>query len=130
MSEMKTTTIALALALFLGGGRAWADGALRLEPVEAAGLVPTQVIQERTAGGLEVRGRLEKRTPRHGRILAHVEVVLLDAEGRELARHSAPLTAFGPTRRDPDWARFAARIDQVPEAAVTVRVLPASGSPD
>jgi hypothetical protein len=73
-------------------------------------------------GALDVSGRIEKRYDHRGRIRGHVDVQLLDADGRVLAGRSTALTHFSPSRKDPHHAYFQLHLDQVPPAAVAVRV--------
>ena len=85
-------------------------------------LVPSHVIYRRTIKGLEIDGRIEKRPHHYGRILGHVEIDLLDTDGKVVGRASGALQHFSPTRRNPDWASFSLVIDQVPIEASAIRV--------
>lgn len=80
--------------------------ALAIALDRSSSLVPTGVTYRWTERGLEIKGRVEKRRDRYGPILGHVEIDLLDAEGRILARHSDALQHFSPRRQNPNWASF------------------------
>ena len=101
---------------------------LSVEVVESSLLVPTRVTYEWTEKGLEVKGRIEKSRDRYGRILGHVEIELLDGQGRVLSRHSEALLHFSPRRKDPDWASFRALIATVPPDSVQLRLRHAAGT--
>lgn len=79
-------------------------------------------------GALDVSGRIEKRYDHRGRIRGHVDVQLLDADGRVLAGRSTALTHFSPSRKDPHHAYFDLHLDQVPPEATAVRVSHRVGS--
>ena len=85
-------------------------------------LVPSHVSYSRTIKGLEIDGRIEKRPHHYGRILGHVEIELLDTDGKVVGRAAGALQHFSPTRRNPDWASFSLVIDQVPTEASAIRV--------
>ncbi len=85
-------------------------------------LAPTRLQHDWTADGLKISGRIEKQHIRRGRILGHVELELLDAEGQVLGRHTGSMHHFSPSRRNPDFAAFTATIEQVPDSVTTVRV--------
>jgi hypothetical protein len=91
-------------------------------------LAPSHVSYNRTSKGLEIDGRIEKRPHHYGRILGHVEIELLDTDGKVVGRASGALQHFSPTRRNPDWASFSLVIDQVPTEASAIRVQHIVGS--
>lgn len=122
----------LAFATFTMAGAAGAASSptrtLSIEVDESSLLVPTHVTYEWTDEGLEIKGRIEKRRARYGRILGHAEIELLDGKGRILSRHSGSLQRFNPRRKDPDWASFQVLIETVPAGATTLRLRHAIGS--
>lgn len=91
-------------------------------------LVPTRMTYEWTEEGLEIKGRIEKRRDRYGRILGHAEIELLDAEGRILSRHYGAPQRFSPRRKDPGWASFRTVIETVSSDAVQLRICHALGA--
>jgi len=95
---------------------------IAIEADQSSPLIPTQVSYEWTAGGLEIKGRIEKRVDHYGPILGHAEIELLDAQGHILSRHRGALEYFEPRREDPDWASFQTIIKTVPSSVVKVRV--------
>lgn len=109
-----------ALAIFTAAP-GYADG-LTLIPIPSDMLEPTHLTYEWADGDLIVSGRIEKSHDRYGRILGHVELDLLDNEGKVLAIHSGALTRFSPRRPDPDWASFRTRVEQVPAGVAAIRV--------
>jgi hypothetical protein len=96
--------------------------------VEGPRLRPINVRYVWTADGLKVSGRIEKRYDHQGRILGHVDIDLLDAEGAVVGRHSGSLQHFSPTRKDPDWASFRTLIEEVPADVAAIRVQHAVGA--
>lgn len=91
-------------------------------------LTPAGIEIVRDNGALDVSGRIEKRYDHRGRIRGHVDVQLLDADGRVLAGQSTALTHFSPSRKDPHHAYFQLHLDQVPPEATAVRVSHRVGS--
>ena len=85
-------------------------------------LVLEKVSHQRTANGIEVRGRVAKRPDQRGRILGHMDITPLDAQGQSLARHVATLQQFSPSRQNPDWAGFSTRIEPLPAGVVGLRI--------
>lgn len=73
---------------------------------------------------------MQKRYDYFGRIVGHVNLDLLDADGSLVARHAGALQRFSPSRRNPDWASFYARIEDIPAEVVAIRVEHAVGSQD
>jgi hypothetical protein len=102
-------------------------GTLSIQVKESSLLVPTRVSYEWTDKGLRVEGRIEKTRSRYGRILGHVEIELLDAQGGLLSRHSAALGHFSPRSKDPDWASFRTLIKTVPSGTEQLRICHAVG---
>jgi hypothetical protein len=101
---------------------------LAIEVDRSSLLVPTRVTYEWTEEGLEVKGRIEKKRNRYGRILGHAEIELLDADGRILSWHSGALQRFNPRRQDPDWASFQTVINPVPSDVVRLRICHSLGA--
>lgn len=95
---------------------------LRITAVEGPRLVPTHLSYVWSAEGLKVQGRVAKSNDYRGRILGHVEVDLLDAQGAVVARHSGGLHRFSPHPKNPDWADFQVLIRVVPADVVAIRV--------
>lgn len=95
---------------------------LSVEIDQPRALVLEKVSSQRTADGIEVSGRVAKRSDHRGRILGHVDITLLDAQGQPLARHVAALQQFSPSRNNPDWAEFSTRIEPVPPGVVGLRI--------
>lgn len=100
---------------------------LAIELDRSSSLVPTGVTYRWTERGLEIKGRIEKRRDRYGRILGHVEIDLLNSEGRILARHSDALEHFSPRRQNPKWAFFRTVIKTDSPNAAQIRVRHAVG---
>ena len=125
----RTLLLALALAAPLCAGAAAGPvpGAIPGEPIQVIiesgnGLTPAGISAKRQNGALEVSGRVEKRYDRRGRIRGHVDVQLLDAQGKVLAERSTALIHLMPSRRNPDYATFLLRLEDVPGEAAAVRV--------
>jgi hypothetical protein len=118
------TLLALAVSTLVSAPVAASATArtLAVQIEESTLLVPTRVSYQWSGKGLEVEGRIEKSRDRYGRILGHVEIELLDAEGRLLSRHSAALGHFSPRRKDPDWASFRTLIESVPSETAALRI--------
>lgn len=134
---MKLIQIILALAVLvalpvLAAGSAGpamvGSHPLTVTLVEGPRLKPTNVRYVWTADGLEVSGRIEKRYDHRGRILGHVDIDLLDAQGAAVGRHSGSLQHFNPTRKNPDWASFRTLIEDVPADVAAIRVQHAVGA--
>lgn len=85
-------------------------------------LLLEKVTYRRTANGIEVSGHVAKQGERRGRILGHVDIRLLDAQGQTLAEHEAALQQFSPSRKNPDWASFATRIEPLPTGVVSLQI--------
>jgi hypothetical protein len=120
---MSHRTSALLLAALLSGAT-YAQGAaaLTIESLPKGYLIPTQVQYQTTAAGIEVSGRLVKQWDRRGRILGHVSIELLDAQGRVLKEQDAALQSFTPSPKDPDWAGFSTLIEPLPAGVVGLRL--------
>jgi hypothetical protein len=95
---------------------------LSVEIDQPRSLVLEKISYQRTANGIEVSGRVAKRSDHRGRILGHVDITLLDAQGQPLARHVATLQQFSPSRKNPDWARFSTRIEPLPTGVAGLRL--------
>jgi hypothetical protein len=95
---------------------------LSVEIDQPRSLILERVSYQRTANGIEVSGRVAKQSDRRGRILGHVDITLLDAQGQPLARHVATLQQFSPSRKNPDWAGFSTRIEPLPAGVQGLRV--------
>lgn len=91
-----------------------AERALILDDTTAA--IPADISDRRTAEGLAVRGRVEKRQPYRGRILGHLMIWLADAAGKALTRKDAQLSQYVPTRANPRRGPFSALLPVVPWA--------------
>ena len=122
----------LVLAIFASTGvsavASTAAGVLEIDLDRSSPLIPTQVTYDWTEDGLEVKGRIEKRPDRYGRILGHAEIELLDVQGRVLSHHRGALQHYNPRRKDPDWASFHIVIADVPFDAAQLRVCHALGA--
>lgn len=120
------------LAIFTSTGvsaaASTAGRVLEIELDRTSPLIPTQVTYERTKEGLEVKGRIEKRSDRYGRILGHAEIELLDVQGRVVSRSRGALQHYNPRRKDPDWASFHVVVAGVPFNAVQLRICHALGT--
>jgi hypothetical protein len=121
----------LALVAASGGATA-ANGVaaprdLGVELDRSTPVAPKLVSYEWTAAGLAVKGRVTKRIERYGRIRGHVEIELLDDQGRVLARHAVEPYLFVPSRQDADIGFFRTRIGAVPPGTVGLRVSYAAG---
>jgi hypothetical protein len=108
--------------------RVFPQRTLAIEVDRSTLLNPTHVSYEWTKDGLEIKGRIEKRGDRYGRILGHAEIELLDAQGHLLSSHRGALQYFNPRSKDPDWASFETVIESVPSNAVKLRICHALGS--
>jgi hypothetical protein len=71
---------------------------LSVEIDQPRSLVLEKVSSQRTANGIEVSGRVAKRSDHRGHILGHVDITLVDTQGQPLARHVAALEQFSPSR--------------------------------
>lgn len=99
-----------------------ASGALGIDLDESLPLWLSDVRYQWVGCGLKVGGRVHKPEDRYGRIVGHVEVLVLDGEGRLLLRRSGPLQTHRPRRKDHDWASFHIHIDSVPSGAERIRL--------
>jgi hypothetical protein len=113
---------ALVLGLAHADAYAAADPSLTIEVDQSTRLLPERVVYHRTANGIEVSGRVAKRSDYRGRILGHVHITLLDAQGFTLAEHQAALTGFSPSQKNPDWASFSTRIEPLPAGVQGLRI--------
>jgi len=115
-------SLAVALSAFIADETLAASPPLAVELVSSGILAPEDVRYEWTDQGLKINGRIAKRLRRSGRIIGHAEIELLDADGRILVRHAAPLQRFMPRRKNPEWASFHATIPNPPAEVVLIRV--------
>jgi hypothetical protein len=125
MQRIIAARSALLLAATLGvavAADAFAGDAIDIVIDAGHDLTPAGIEIVRDNGALDVSGRIEKRYERRGRIQGHVDVQLLDADGRVLVGRSTALTHFSPSRKDPHHAYFQMRLDQVPADVAAVRV--------
>lgn len=127
LSHRLLMVLAIFAARGLSAGASTSARELEMELDRSSPLIPTQVTYERTQNGLKVKGRIEKKFDRYGRILGHAEIELVDIQDRVLACQHGELQHFNPRRKDPDWASFQTVIDTVPPAAVKLRVCHALG---
>ncbi|NCA71518.1 MAG: hypothetical protein EOM91_15795 [Sphingobacteriia bacterium] len=97
-------------------------GELSLVIDESTPVIPADVEYQASGTGLEVTGWVRKRFPRHGRILGHVEIHLLDDQGRVLTQDQGSLVHFSPTRRNPEKASFTAVVPTVPPGTASILV--------
>lgn len=105
-----------------------AAGALSIDIEPSAQLIPEDISYQWRGRALKINGRIEKIQDYHGRILGHVNIDLLDDEGRVLRRHSGALATFSPSRRNPRSAYFHTRVEDVPAGVVRLRVTHAIGA--
>lgn len=102
---------------------------LRVAIDETTPVIPTDVTYQRSPDGLEVKGWVKKRRPHHGRILGHVEIRLLDGEGRVLTKKDAYFVQYSPNRRNPDKARFSTVVPFVGPGVTVLEVAHRVGQP-
>jgi hypothetical protein len=95
---------------------------LSVEIDQPRSLILERVSYQRTANGIAVSGRVAKRSDRRGRILGHMDITLVDAQGQPLVQHVATLQQFSPSRKNPDWAGFSTRIEPVPNGVAGLRI--------
>lgn len=107
---------------------AQAAGALSIQIERSARFTPKDIRYQWHGRRLDVHGRIDKIQDYHGRILGHVNIDLLDDEGRVLRRHSGALATFSPSRRNPRSAYFHTRVENVPAGVVQLRVKHATGA--
>jgi hypothetical protein len=122
---MKSLIAGIAtIALLLGTGICQAQTApnLSVEVDKSNWLIPTGIQVEHTATGIVVSGRVVKRHERRGRILGHVDIALVDAQGQAVSLHRAALQGFRPSRKNPDWAGFSTHIEPLPAGITGLRV--------
>lgn len=89
---------------------------------ESTAVAPTDVTLQQSADGLRVKGWVAKRQPRHGRIIGHVEIRVLDVSDRMLMRKDTYPVHFSPTRRNPRKASFSTLLEHVPAEAARIEV--------
>lgn len=90
-------------------------------------LVPADINYQWTDDGLKIAGLMEKRAGWYGRIIGHVDIEMVDTEGKTVMRHSGGLTYFGQSRRNPRSAQFNTVIKHVPDNVVELRIRHAVG---
>ncbi len=118
LKAILNTVATLLLGSILVAGSRAAELSLVID--ESTPVIPTDVVYRLTTQGLELSGWIRKRVPHRGRLLGHVEIHLLDDQGRVLtAVHGYPFH-FSPTRRNPEKARFDTTIPTVPPGARTI----------
>jgi hypothetical protein len=122
MKRRIATAIASGLFVLLPTLSAAIEAPLPIETEEGAWLVPVDVVQTPTDHGLDVSGRIEKRSAYRGHILGHVDVVLVNQDGEAILSRRGALYGRGASAKNPDHAHFAIKLDMLPPGARAIRI--------
>lgn len=123
-TAVKVVTAGSAAVLLLGAlaAQALAAPALSIQVDGSIRLIPTQIQYRATQTGITVSGWVVKQAERRGRIRGHVDITLVDAQGRPVAEYQAAFRRFSPSRKNPDRASFSTHIEPLDAGVTGLRV--------